>query len=284
MFARSTKSTINGMMQTTTSISRITSGHDTQRVAMASLSSLSSTTNNKSGIFQSCSMVNTTSLSAFDTDLSLSPSTPISRSYVWLPGHEPGLRKPERAHDPEQERQLYFPEITHDMLPSSLRHDKSEFVEDTVHVGRVSKVTKYGKVYSFNAIVVVGNGKGVGGFGFAKGGEIPTATSKAAAEAHRNLIQIPLYKGKTIFHDIESQFCKTKVILRRAPLDTGFTANNQVMRVLRVFGIEDCVTKVIGSRNHPNVIRAVFKALEQLSDPEAISSKRGKLFDEIESL
>lgn len=156
-----------------------------------------------------------------------------------------------------------------------LEQDKLEFSEKIVHIGRVAKVVKGGRRFSFNAIVVVGNGAGFVGFGLGKAREVPEAIRKAGEQGKKNLIRVPL-KGGTIPHLVHGKFGASKVMLKPAVPGTGVIAGGAVRAVLEAAGIKDIFTKSIGSNNPHNVVRATINGLKKLLIPEEVMEYRGK--------
>lgn len=127
----------------------------------------------------------------------------------------------------------------------------------------MTKVTKGGKNLKFRAIVVVGNGKGKAGFGVGKANEVPDAIRKAVEHARKNMIEVPL-KDSTIFHDVESKFGPSKVILKPASKGHGMVAGRTMRAFFAVCGIKDIICKCIGSTNPINVLNATVKALQKI--------------------
>ena len=157
------------------------------------------------------------------------------------------------------------------------RIDPSQLdIKDTVvSINRVTKVVKGGKNLSFSALVVVGDGHGVVGFGVGKAKEVPSAIKKAIEAAKKNLIRVPL-QGTTIPHRIVGKFGAGSVLLKPAPDGTGIIAGGAVRAVVESAGINNVLTKSIGSANPHNVVRATFAALDLLRDPAAVARLRGK--------
>src|SRR5256714_6085586 len=144
-----------------------------------------------------------------------------------------------------------------------------EIKDTVVSIGRVTKVVKGGKNLSFSAFVVVGDGHGVVGFGVGKGKEIPSAIKKGIEAAKKGLIRIPL-KGTTVPHPVIGRFGAGQVLLKPAPDGTGIIAGGAVRAVVESAGIQNVLTKSIGSANPHNVVRATFAGLLGLKDPARV--------------
>jgi small subunit ribosomal protein S5 len=160
--------------------------------------------------------------------------------------------------------------------------DPSEYeLKDTVvSISRVTKVVKGGKNLSFSALVVVGDGHGVVGFGIGKAKEVPSAIKKAIEAAKKVLVRVPM-KGSTIPHPVLGNFGAGSVLLKPAPDGTGIIAGGAVRAVVESAGINNVLTKSLGSANPHNVVRATFSALGLLRDPAAVARLRGKELEDL---
>ena len=155
-----------------------------------------------------------------------------------------------------------------------------EFEERVVTINRITKVVKGGRRMRFAALVVVGDYKGHVGFGTGKAAEVPEAIKKALADAHKNIIEVPVV-GTTIPHEITGIHDAGKVLLKPAPAGTGIVAGGPVRNVVELAGIQDVRTKCLRSNNKINVVTATVKGLAELKQAEEVARLRGKSVEEV---
>ncbi|MDF3029902.1 MAG: rpsE [Moraxellaceae bacterium] len=153
-------------------------------------------------------------------------------------------------------------------------------VEKLVQVNRVAKVVKGGRIFSFTALTVVGDGKGRVGFGRGKAREVPAAIQKALEAARRNMIQVDL-NGSTLQHPVTGQHGASRVYMQPASEGTGVIAGGAMRAVLEVAGVHNVLAKCYGSTNANNVVHATFNGLAAMASPEQVAAKRGKTVEEI---
>ena len=156
-----------------------------------------------------------------------------------------------------------------------------EFIEKLVCVNRVTKVVKGGRNFGFAAMVVVGDKKGLVGFGTGKAKEVTEARNKATKMAKKNLSRIPLREGRTVHHDASGKYGAAKVVVRNAPPGTGIIAGGAMRAVFEAVGIHDVVAKSLSTSNPYNLVKATFNALENIDSPKTLAAKRGKKVSEI---
>jgi small subunit ribosomal protein S5 len=151
---------------------------------------------------------------------------------------------------------------------------ESEFAETVVYINRVAKVVKGGKNFSFSAVVVAGDGAGKVGYGTGKAREVPPAIQKASEQARKEMVKIPL-TGGTVPHLVWGRWGATRVLLRPASPGTGVIAGGGVRAVMESAGVADVLTKIVGSRNPINVVRATFNAIDLLMTTGQVQRLRG---------
>lgn len=157
---------------------------------------------------------------------------------------------------------------------------QEELIEKLVAVNRVSKTVKGGRILSFAALTVVGDGDGRVAIGKGKAREVPVAVQKAMQYARRNLVEIPLHNG-TLHHEIIGKHGASYVIMKPAPAGTGIIAGGAMRLLFEAMGVKDVICKSLGSRNPHNVLRAAMKGLTRMQTASEIAAKRGNSVEEI---
>jgi small subunit ribosomal protein S5 len=165
-------------------------------------------------------------------------------------------------------------------MMSKVESQTGDLNEKLIAVNRVSKVVKGGRIFSFTALTVVGDGNGRVGFGYGKAREVPAAIQKAMEKARRNISEIQL-KGNTLQHPIKGRHSGSKVYMQPASEGTGIIAGGAMRAVLEVVGVQNVLSKAYGSTNPINIVRATMDALESMKSPEQIAAKRGLNVDEL---
>jgi len=155
-----------------------------------------------------------------------------------------------------------------------------ELSEKLIAVNRVSKVVKGGRIFSFTALTVVGDGNGRVGFGYGKAREVPAAIQKAMEQARRNMVTVEL-NGQTLQHPIKGRHSGSKVYMQPASEGTGIIAGGAMRAVLEVAGVHNVLSKCYGSTNPINVVRATINALADMKSPAQVAAKRGLSVEEI---
>jgi small subunit ribosomal protein S5 len=158
-----------------------------------------------------------------------------------------------------------------------------DLVDKLVYINRVAKVVKGGRRFSFSALVVVGDNRGRVGYATGKAREVPEAIRKATELAKKAMIRVPLREGRTLHHDVEGRFGAGHVVLRSAPPGTGIIAGGPMRAVFETMGVQDVVTKSIGTSNPHNMVQATFAALANCQSPRGVAARRGKKVGEIVS-
>ena len=151
-----------------------------------------------------------------------------------------------------------------------------EFADRLVAINRVSKTVKGGKRFGFAALVVVGDQKGRVGFGKGKAKEVPEAIRKATEAAKRGMIRVQLREGRTLHHDMEGRHGAGRVVMRTAAPGTGIIAGGPMRAVFEMLGLQDVVSKSIGTSNPYNMIRATMDGLAKEQSPRGVAQRRGK--------
>lgn len=158
--------------------------------------------------------------------------------------------------------------------------EKDKYIERVVTINRVAKTVKGGRRMSFTALVIVGDGQGMVGVGYGKAREVPAAIQKGSEEARKNFFRVPMIGG-TITHPVQGEAAAGVVMLRPAAPGTGVIAGGAVRPVLECAGVQDVLSKSLGSDNAINVVHATVAGLKQLVRPEEVAARRGKTVEEV---
>ena len=153
--------------------------------------------------------------------------------------------------------------------------------ENVVHISRVSKVVKGGRRFNFRALIVVGDGNGRVGVGVGKAREVPSAIRKGVERAKRDVVTVPLYRGRTVQHEMVVKYGAAKVMMKPASPGTGVIAGGGVRAVVEAVGVKDILSKSLGSDNIFNVVMATFKGLQEMTDIAQQAERRGKTIEDL---
>lgn len=164
-----------------------------------------------------------------------------------------------------------------------MSREETAYIEKLVAINRVAKVVKGGKRFAFSALVIVGDGKGKVGYATGKAREVADAVKKATDKAKKVMVRVPMRESRTLHHDVVGRFGAGKVLLRSAVAGTGIIAGGAMRSIFEALGVQDIVSKSLGSANPGNMVRATFDALMSTVSPRYIASKRGKKVGEITS-
>ncbi len=159
-------------------------------------------------------------------------------------------------------------------MANRINVNSEELKDRLVAINRTTKVTKGGRTFTFAAIVVVGDGKGVIGYGLGKAGEVTAAIAKGVESAKKNLVQVPILKG-TLPHEVSARYGGAEVLLRPASEGTGVVAGSAMRAVLESVGVKDVLAKSKGSSNPHNLVKATIEALSEMRDARMIAHQRG---------
>ena len=166
-------------------------------------------------------------------------------------------------------------------MPLKIDTSNLELQERLVGMRRVSKTVKGGRIMKWSALVVVGDGKGLIGYGLGKASEVPEAIRKGLEDAKKNMFSVPLTENKTLPHDIMGEYGSGRVLIRPAVPGTGVMAGGAVRAVMELAGVQDVITKSLGTSNAMNVVKAAAEGLKNMESPEQVAARRGVSVDKI---
>lgn len=155
------------------------------------------------------------------------------------------------------------------------RSEVPELQERVVYINRVSKVVKGGRRFGLTALVVVGDGNGNVGIGLGKSQEVPNAINKGAEEAKKNMFKVPITEGGSLPHEVIGEFGAGRVLIKPATAGTGVIAGGAVRAVMELAGVRNVLTKVLGSDNPMNIVRAAADGLQRMESPDQVAERRG---------
>lgn len=166
------------------------------------------------------------------------------------------------------------------MRKERISSNELELKERVIAINRTAKVVKGGRRFGFNAIVVVGDGNGHVGYGLGKANEVSDAISKGADNARKNLVRVPILKH-TLPHEVKAKFGAAHVFLKPASPGTGVIAGGPVRAIMEAAGVQDVLSKIVGSSNPHNVVKATIEALLNLMDASALAKRRNMTMPEL---